>query len=171
MINLIAALNNNDVIGNEGKIPWHIPEDLQFFKKVTMGHTVIMGRKTWHSITNGLPGRRVLVLSRNENYMPPDAIRCDSLEEAILFHHMNLHGDIFIAGGSEVYGEALKRIRENGKLDIDRMYITFVNDDSEGDTILPSPVSNLQDWNISGQDFFREDGSLWYSRATLTQKE
>ncbi|MCL2761113.1 MAG: dihydrofolate reductase [Desulfuromonadales bacterium] len=104
-LSIIAALSKNGIIGKNGKIPWNIPADMKHFKQVTMGHPILMGRKTFESIGKPLPGRRNIILTRNKDYHHPACETATSIEEAI---KMVLPGEeLFICGGKEAYREAL----------------------------------------------------------------
>jgi len=125
MIKAIVAMAENRVIGNAGTIPWHLPEDFKFFKATTMGHAILMGRKTFESIGKPLPGRENIVLSRT---MPETAgvtiIRSlDELKEPADGR------DLFVIGGEEVYRLLLPRVQE--------LYVTKVPQVIEGDTSFP----------------------------------
>ena len=125
MIKAIVAMAENRVIGNAGTIPWHLPEDFKFFKATTMGHAILMGRKTFESIGKPLPGRENIVLSRT---MPKTAgvtiIRSlDELKEPADGR------DLFVIGGEEVYRLLLPRVQE--------LYVTKVPQVIEGDTSFP----------------------------------
>jgi dihydrofolate reductase len=108
VIGLIWAEAADRVIGSGGTLPWHLPEDLQLFKKVTMGATVVMGRTTWESLpasVRPLPGRRNVVLSSDAGYGAPGAEVCTSLDDAL--DHAD--GDVWVIGGASVYAQALPR--------------------------------------------------------------
>ena len=130
MIALIAGISKNNCIGINGDLPWHIPEDMAHFKKITTGHTVIMGRKTWESIPQKyrpLPNRKNIVLTRNTHYdVPSDVMVCSSLSEA-LDKTKDTH--IFLIGGSSVYTEGITKA--------DRLHITHVHKHIDGDTFFP----------------------------------
>lgn len=121
----IAAMSENGVIGAGGKIPWHIPDEFKWFKQTTMGHTLVMGRKTFDSIGRPLPGRRTIVLSRSPLTIPGVTVvpSLDQLDPA------QIEGPVFIAGGAEIYRQALPRISE--------IYLTVVKKTVEGDTFFP----------------------------------
>jgi len=122
---IIAALARNRAIGKDGKLPWHISADLRRFKKLTMGHTVLMGRKTWQSLGKPLSGRRNVVISR----MPVPGVEAyRSIEEALAA----LRGEdrIFVIGGGEVYAQCLERA--------DELYLTIVDREVDADTFFPS---------------------------------
>jgi dihydrofolate reductase len=102
---LVAAVAANGVIGANGKLPWHLPEDLKHFKALTLGHPVIMGRKTWESLGKPLPGRENIVVTRAPGYDAPGASVASSLESALAF----CAGEpvAFVIGGGELYADAL----------------------------------------------------------------
>ena len=117
----------NRVIGAGGKIPWHLPNELQLFKSVTMGHHIIMGRKTYESINRLLPGRTTVVVTRQRNWKVPGALVAHTLDEAIAY----CAGDteIFVIGGGELYRAAMPLA--------DRIYLTVVDAEPAGDTHMP----------------------------------
>jgi dihydrofolate reductase len=122
----IAAMSKNRVIGREGKIPWHLPEDFKWFKKMTMGHVLVMGRKTYESIGQALPGRETVVLTRGGGSFP-GARTASSLEDVDVSTHDGR--EIFICGGAEVYAQALPRCSD--------IYLTIVKKTIEGDAFFP----------------------------------
>lgn len=141
-IHLIVARARNGVIGNRGTLPWHLPEDLAHFKRTTMGHTVIMGRKTWDSIGRPLPGRRNIVVTRNPHWHAPGAQAAASLEQALSMCAAPLptpgaegaaaaETDVFIIGGAELYARALQ-----GR--VDTIFLTEIDADFEGDVRFPA---------------------------------
>ncbi len=126
MISMISILGRNGAISRNGELLWSIPEDLAHFKKLTLGHTIIMGRKTFASIGRPLTGRTNIVLSKNPDYDADECIMCQSLEEALC----KAHGDeVFIIGGGEIYEQAIFLA--------DKLYLTIVNDQPEADTFFP----------------------------------
>lgn len=127
MISIIVAVAQNGVIGADNKLLWHISEDLQRFKRITTGHPVIMGRKTFESLGRPLPNRENVLITRRKDYSPEGVRIAHSLEEAAgLFPSDE---EVFIIGGGEIYRQAL---------DIaDRLYLTIVKHDYEGDTHFP----------------------------------
>ncbi|MBU3577007.1 dihydrofolate reductase [Polynucleobacter sp. UK-Kesae-W10] len=136
-ISMIVARSRNHVIGRDNQMPWKISADLQFFKRVTMGHPVIMGRKTWESIGRPLPGRRNIVVSRNADYLANGAELADSLDEAL-----NRLGDsprVFVIGGEQLFTQAFDKA--------DQLFITEIAIDVEGgDTFFEVP--NPDAWNV-----------------------
>ncbi|MEI6344315.1 MAG: dihydrofolate reductase [Verrucomicrobiota bacterium] len=125
MIKAIVAMAENRVIGNAGAIPWHLPDDFKFFKATTMGHAILMGRKTYESIGKPLPGRENIVLSRT---MPdrPGVTVLRSLDE---LKEPTDGRDLFVIGGEEIYRLLLPRVQE--------LYVTKVPQTIEGDTRFP----------------------------------
>ena len=121
----IAAMSENRVIGAQGKIPWHIPDEFKWFKQATMGHVLVMGRKTYESIGRPLPGRRTIVLSRQLLEIPGVTV-VDSLEK---IDPAASEGEVFIAGGAEVYRQALPLVTE--------IYLKVVMKQVEGDVLFP----------------------------------
>ena len=127
MIALIVARASNGVIGKDGAIPWYDPVDLKWFKDLTMGHTVIMGRKTYESIGRPLKGRRNIIVSRNLAYEAPTCDVYPSMDMAIM--HVPLKDKIFIIGGGEIY--------TLGMVWADEILITQLDEPYEGDTYFP----------------------------------
>ncbi len=126
-VSLIVAMSKTGVIGDRGRIPWHLPAELQRFKHITMGHHIVMGRKTWESIGRLLPGRRSVIVSRNPDYAVPGAIVADSLRAAIAICLYD--EEIFVIGGAELFREALPVA--------ERLYLTVVDAELPGDTVMP----------------------------------
>ena len=123
-IKIIAALSTNGVIGDKGKIPWFIRGELKRFKDITMGHNVVMGRKTFESIGKVLEGRRNIIISNNKSLRADGAIVENSLDLAI--SRCDKSKDIFIIGGSKIYEMALKHC--------DYLYLTVIHKSFSGDT-------------------------------------
>ena len=136
-LSLIVAMAKNRTIGLDGAMPWHIPEDLKFFKRVTMGHPVIMGRKTYQSIGAALPGRTNIVVTRNKDFEAADADVVHDLSEALtkakateeLWRPDGGREEIFVIGGADIYGQALPEAQ--------RIYMTEVHQDIPGDAFFP----------------------------------
>ena len=129
VISIIAAVGrNNRAIGKNNQLLWHLPEDLKHFKEITSGHPVIMGLNTFRSIGRSLPNRTNIVLSQQDENIP-EAIICHSLDEAIDIAGQHDQKEIFIIGGGQVNTQAISRA--------DRLYLTLVDDEAEGDTHFP----------------------------------
>ncbi|QQS39438.1 dihydrofolate reductase [Candidatus Woesebacteria bacterium] len=127
-ISIIAALSKNFVIGNKGRIPWHISEDFKYFKKLTLGHTVIMGEATFKSIGKPLPDRKIIVMSKDKNFEAYGCVVVHSLEDALKLINTE-SGEIFIAGGGQIYKLFLSLA--------DKLYLTEIDKAFEGDTYFP----------------------------------
>jgi dihydrofolate reductase len=107
-ISIIVAASENNVIGRENDIPWHLPDDLKYFRKKTSGHPIIMGRKTFESLPNGaLPKRTNIVVSRDGSYKAEGAQVASTLGEAIMYAQKDEKDEIFIIGGAEIYKHAM----------------------------------------------------------------
>jgi dihydrofolate reductase len=128
-LSLIVAVAQNGVIGRGDKLPWHIPEDFAWFKRNTEGYPIIMGRKTFESIGKVLPGRINVIITRNRSYAAAGARIFHSLEEGLAKLEQEGHDEIFIIGGSQIFDESMERV--------DRIYLTLVHQDYEGDVHMP----------------------------------
>ena len=120
-------MSKNRVIGANGTIPWHLPDELKLFKSLTMGHHILMGRKTWESIGRLLPGRTTVIVSRQPGYRVPGAIVAHTLEAAIAA--CGTDDEIFVIGGAEIFRAALPLA--------DRLYLTIVEAEIAGDVHMP----------------------------------
>lgn len=125
-ITLIAALARNGVIGHNNRIPWKIPGELAYFKRVTMGHPIVMGRKTWESIGRPLPGRRNIIVTRDRAYAAPGAEVASTLEDAL---RLVQEPEAFVIGGAQIYAEAMPRAH--------RLLLTEIDTEFNGDTFFP----------------------------------
>ena len=145
IISLVAALATNRVIGVAGGMPWRLPLDLKHFKRLTTGHTVIMGRKTWDEVGKPLPGRRNIVITRDPGREFPGAWAVGSLAEALRL----AAGDeeVFVIGGGEIYRQALPIA--------DRLYLTQVDAEVSGDTYFPE--WNLAEWRLISEELYPAD--------------
>jgi dihydrofolate reductase len=128
-LTLIVARARNGVIGKDNAMPWRIPGEQAYFKRVTMGHPIIMGRKTWESIGRPLPGRRSIVVTRNPGFVAPGAEVVGSLDAALA--QCAGAAEAFVVGGAELYRLALPHA--------DRLLITEIDFDFDGDTTFPAP--------------------------------
>ena len=128
-ITLIAAVAENRVIGRDGGLPWRLPDDLRRFKQRTLGHNVIMGRRTFESLAAPLPDRPAIVVSRSRELEIPGATVANSVDEALDIARGRGEDEVFILGGSEIYAIALPLA--------DRLELTVVHADIQGDTYFP----------------------------------
>ena len=139
---LIAALDDNKVIGSEGHLPWHIPEDFIHFKKTTEDHMVVMGRKTYESLGKPLPNRLNIVLTRNKDFKPMEpAIACTTLGQALLLAKSREEKKVFIVGGAHVYAEAMPYAHQ--------MILSHIPGTHKGDTFFPAWDKS---WNMTKED-------------------
>jgi dihydrofolate reductase len=127
-LSIIAAMTDDGVIGRDNKLPWHLSDDLKRFKEITMGHPIIMGRKTFDSLKNPLPGRHNIIVSRNPTRRYLGATVVGSLEEA-LDHFGAVDEELFVIGGAQIFELALP--------DVDTLYLTIIHHKIEGDTYFP----------------------------------
>jgi len=126
-IAIIAAVARNGVIGHRNRMPWHLPEDLKRFRRLTLGHAVIMGRRTFESIGTPLAGRSNIVVTRSSGWARPGCHAAQSLEAALAA--VGEHEDAFVIGGAEIYALALPVAR--------RLHMTEIERDFEGDAFFP----------------------------------
>jgi len=164
-ISMIAAVAENGVIGSHNAMPWRLPSDFAFFKRVTMGKPLIMGRKTFESIGKPLPGRTNIVVSAQKGYQPDGVIVIDSVAAALVHARAIAEADgfdeIMIGGGAKVYA-ALMPVAE-------RLYISHVNLSPEGDTFFP-PIDPAV-WEIVDEpDFPRSEKDTASFRACVYEK-
>lgn len=124
---IIVAMDKNRLIGSDNKLPWRLPADMQYFKKITQGHTVLMGRKTYESIGKPLPNRENVILTRNSDYQQPGCTVIHNIDDVNRLAALN---DIFIIGGAEVYRQLMDHC--------ERLYITYIDDEFKGDAYFPS---------------------------------
>lgn len=146
MINIIVAIANNNAIGKDNDLLWHISEDLKYFKSTTLGCPIIMGRNTWNSLPfKPLPKRENIIISRNKDYKVQGATVINSVEEAILYAKQ--FDQAFIMGGGMLYNAALPFC--------DKLYITKVFKDFEADTFFPE--IDLNTWTIESESEIKTD--------------
>ena len=137
ILSLIAAVSKNNVIGNNNKLIWHLPADLKYFKTMTTGHTVIMGRKTFDSIGKPLPNRRNLIVTRQENFIAEGCEIFNDLQQAI--DACTGEEEVFIVGGAEIYKQSIEVA--------DKIYLTRIDKVFEGDAYFPE--FNLSEWRLA----------------------
>lgn len=148
IISAIVATDENGVIGKEGQIPWYLPVDLKFFKKKTLGHPIIMGRKSFISIGRALPGRTNIIVSRNPYFIASGCLVVDSLKSAVKLASMQQgHEEVFIIGGGEIYQQSMSVWN--------RLYWTKVHTETEGDTFFP--MISLEEWDIVQESYVKRD--------------
>jgi dihydrofolate reductase len=139
IISAIAAIGKHRGIGNKGQLPWHIPSELKHFKETTMGHHLIMGRKTFQSHPKPLPGRTSIVISRQKLELPAECFLSKSLEEALKLAKDRGESEVFITGGAEIFHLAFPQIEQ--------LYLTVVDYNGPADTFFPN--FNWSKWEIA----------------------
>lgn len=162
-ISMIAAMSTGRVIGKDNDLPWKLPADLKYFMNTTSGHHIIMGRKNYDSIGRPLPRRTNIIMSRQEKLKVPGCIVVHSLKEALALAEFNGEKEAFIIGGEQIYRLGLPLA--------DRIYLTHVNIDIEGDTYFPE--FDLADWKETSRKHYEADEKnafdhdyVVYDRAT-----
>ncbi len=153
-ITLIVARARNGAIGRDGRLPWHLPEDLHHFKASTLGHPVVIGRRTFESIGRPLPGRRTLVVTTDPHWAWPGCERAGSLPEALA--RCADAGEVFVAGGARLYAEAMPIAN--------RLLVTEVELDADGDVFFP-PIDPAR-WRLVGSTEHVSRTGLRYAIGT-----
>ena len=161
---ILVAMAKNRVIGKNNTLPWRLSADLKRFKQLTMGHHIIMGRKTYESIGRPLPGRTSVIVTRQPDYQVPGAIVVGSIAEALKVcnEEKDMNQESFVIGGAEIYQQALELCQ--------RMYITEIQQEFDGDTLFPE--FNPQEWREIFREKHRldEDDGLEYHFVVLDRK-
>ena len=145
-ISIIAALASNNVIGQGNRMPWHLSADLKRFKALTMGHHLIMGRKTFASIGRPLPGRTTIVVTRQDDFRADDVVAAPSIDRALDIARGD--AEVFIAGGAEIYEQMIHRA--------DRMYLTRVHAEVDGDAVFPD-FDDVTEWSLTDSEHHEPD--------------
>ncbi len=161
MISLIVAMDKNRAIGKQGKLPWRLSADMAYFKKMTSGHPVVMGRKTFESIGRALPDRANIVITRNSNLQIKGVLRTSTLNGAITLAEEAGWPEIFIIGGGEIFKEAIQLA--------DIIYVTEVSTEvSDADTFFPVIDSGV--WRETKRDSFSQDAKNQFGYNFVTYK-
>jgi len=160
IISIVVAVAENNAIGKENKLLWHLPADLRHFKEVTTGHTIIMGRKTYDSVGKPLPNRRNIVITRKNGLEIPGVEVVHTLEEALAL--CDEHEEVFIGGGAEIYKMAMSMT--------DKIYLTVVKGIFDADTFFPEIDPN--NWEETESISFEADekNAFGYTFSTLIRK-
>jgi len=156
MITMIAAAAENNALGKDQDLVWHLPDDFKRFKKLTTGHHIIMGRKTFETFPKPLPNRTHIIITRKDNYLKKDAIITSSLEKALEFAKNDEQP--FIIGGGEIY--------ELGMDVADKIELTRVHGTFEADTFFPEIDEDK--WELVAEDFHPKDEKHDYAFTYLT---
>jgi dihydrofolate reductase len=142
-INCIVACSKNRAIGRENTIPWHLPADLKYFKKITSGNTIIMGRKTFESIGRPLPNRTNVIISRKTDLIIENCYVFDSLEKALDFANIKGEENVFIIGGGEIYKDSISKCN--------KLYFTEVDVEIDDATVYFPEISD-KDWLLESEE-------------------
>jgi len=157
-LSIIAAVAANGVIGRANGLPWHLAGDLKWFKSLTLGHHMIMGRRTFDSVGKPLPGRTTVVVTRDPSFAAPDGVVVvGTIEDALQVAVQD--DEPFICGGAEIYRQTLHRA--------DRMYITQVHAEPDGDTWFPE-FDDVNEWKLTDREDFEADEKNDYAFSFLT---
>ena len=161
IISLICAASQNGVIGIDNRLPWRLPADMKRFRRLTMGHHILMGRKTYESIGKPLSGRTNIIITRQPDYRVENCQVASSLEAAIAL--CQNEDEIFIGGGADIYQQALEVAN--------RIYLTIIHADFEGDTFLFDIDKTV--WHETSREDFEPDekNSFHYSFLTLEKQK
>lgn len=156
-VSIIVAYADRRVIGGDNKLLWYLSDDLRKFKSLTMGHYIIMGRKTWESIGRPLPGRKNVVISRNKYLNPAGALIFHSLDEALQYAAEDGQDEVFIIGGEQIYRQAFPLA--------DKLFVTFVQGSFEGDAYFPE--IDPDQWDIISRVSHSQDEKHAYAFEML----
>ncbi len=150
IISLIAAAAENNVIGRNNQLPWHLPSDMKYFREKTMGHCVIMGRKNFETIPDKfrpLPGRTNIIVTHQKDFSFPGIITANSIEEALEIVKQKNEPEAFIIGGGEIFKQALGMA--------DKIYLTRIHAAIDGNVFFPS--LNMNEWKEETVQHFKAD--------------
>ena len=156
MITIIAAIANNNALGKDNQLIWHLSADLKRFKKLTTGHHIIMGRKTFESIGKPLPNRTTIIITRNKDYKQEGCLVAHSLDKALKM--VKNDDSPFIIGGAQIYKEAIKIV--------DKLDITFVHHDFKADVFFPE--IDLKIWKETDRENFKADEKNKFDYSFVT---
>jgi len=157
-LSIIAAMDRNRLIGNNNQLPWHLPADLQFFKRTTLGKPILMGRKTFESIGRPLPGRRNIIISRNPAYQAEGCETALSVQEALEL--VKDSEEIMLIGGASLYEQALPLAK--------RLYLTLIEAEFVGDSWFPNYLQQRKWQELSREEHPADDNNrLTYAFVTL----
>ena len=155
IVSLLVAASENNVIGKDNQLPWHLPNDLKYFKNLTWGMPILMGRKTFDSIGKPLPGRKSIVITRNNDWQHEGVDVVHSIEEAIQKAESYGVKEIFVIGGAEIFTTSL--------LTADRVYLTRIHQDFDGDVFFPE-VSE-KEWELTSSRYCEADEKNKYNHT------
>ncbi|WP_332695790.1 dihydrofolate reductase [Halalkalibacter lacteus] len=156
MISFVVAMDRNRLIGKENQLPWHLPADLAYFKRVTTGHTIVMGRKTYESIGRPLPKRKNVVLTRSEGYEAEGCEVVHDIEDVLQMAKQEK--ECFVIGGTEVFRLFWDYV--------DRLYVTYIDETFDGDTYFPKIEE--EQWEIASVEMGKVDEKNRYPHEFRT---
>jgi dihydrofolate reductase len=154
-ISIIVAIAQNNAIGKNNQLLWHMPKDLKHFKEITSGRTIIMGRKTYDSVGKPLPNRRNIVVTRKDMKIPGCEV-VNSIDSGLAL--CENEDEVFIGGGAEIYHQAMDKT--------DRIYLTIIHHDFDGDTFFPE--IDYQQWNEVSREYHQPDEKNLYPYSFIT---
>jgi len=157
-ISIIVAATENNVIGNDNDLVCKLPDDMKFFKRITTGHHILMGRKNYESINRPLPNRENLILSRNPHYRVDGAHTFTDVESAVKFANNNDQEELMVIGGGNIYRQLLP--------ETDKIYLTRIHTEITGDTYFP--ILDDEEWEITHSKFHEADDKHEYSFTYFT---
>jgi dihydrofolate reductase len=155
VLSLLVAADENNLIGNQNKLPWHLPDDLKYFKNLSWAMPVIMGRKTFESVGKVLPGRQNIIITRNREWKYAGADVVHTIEDAISLAEKRSVLEIFIIGGAEIFKTSMDRA--------ERIYMTRIHHVFEGDVYFPE-ISN-DTWELKKEVFREKDEKNLYDHS------
>lgn len=153
IISTIVATAHNNVIGAENNIPWYLPADLQYFKKITLNHHIIMGRNCYESIGKPLPKRTNIIITRDAFFISSNCLVARSIDEALSLAYKNNEEEVFIIGGGQIYDQTQELW--------DKIYLTEVDLDVKGDVYFPT--INLNEWQLISEEHHNKDEKNEYN--------
>ena len=163
MLSLIVAIAENNVIGKDNKLIWHISEDLKRFKSITSGNAMLMGRKTFESLPGVLPGRKHIIITRDHKYtIDSEQVSVINDLDSFIRKHENSDDEIFVIGGAEIYKQLLPHCK--------KLYLTKVHQSFEGDTYFPEIDYSKYDTEYSSDKITDEKSGITYSFINLIRK-
>ena len=150
-VSLVVAMAKNRVIGHKNAIPWKLPNEVKLFKRITMGHHIVMGRKTYESINRLLPGRTTVIVTHDRNYKVPGAIVAHGVKEAL--EACQGDDEVMVIGGAALFKDTLRVA--------DSLYLTIVDAEPEGDTFMPE--FDMSEWRETSSEHFAPDEKHAYA--------
>lgn len=160
ILSIIAIVSDNNVIGRDNRLPWHQSTDLKRFKSLTMGHHLLIGRKTYQSLEFPLPGRTIVVITRDRDFQADGVLTASSIERAIDL--ARLDNEIFIGGGAQIFEQSMHRVN--------RMYLTRVHAEVEGDAFFPE-FDDVTEWDLIDVEHYEADEKNQYPFSFLTYEK